>query len=75
MPLLLLQKEVYVQVIRSQQVDDIFEGRNTIANENVCIRKINLQKRLKSRKFNVENFWTTRKSYKFQEKIAMPFVL
>jgi len=56
MPLLLLQKEVYVQVIRSQQVDDIFEGRNTIANENVCIRKINLQKRLKSRKFNVENF-------------------
>jgi len=25
--------------------------------------------------FNEKNFWTTRKSYKFEEKIAMPFVL
>jgi len=28
-----------------------------------------------SRKFNEDNLWTTRKSYKFQEKIALPFVL
>ena len=33
------------------------------------------KKRLKSRKFNEENFWIARKSYKFQEKVAMPFVL
>jgi len=25
--------------------------------------------------FHEGNFWTTRKSYKFQEKIALPFVL
>ena len=25
-------------------------------------------------KFNEENFWTTQKSYKLQEKIAWPFV-
>jgi len=33
------------------------------------------KKRVKSRKFHEKNFWTTRKSYKTQEKIAMPFVL
>ena len=31
-------------------------------------------KTLESRNFNEENFWTTRKSYEFQEKIALPFV-
>jgi len=33
------------------------------------------KKRKKSRKFNEKNFCTTRKSYRFREKIAMPFVL
>jgi len=26
------------------------------------------------KKFSEENFWTTRKSYKFHQKIAMQFV-
>jgi len=30
---------------------------------------------LKSRKFNEDNFSKTQKSYKFQEKIALPFVV
>jgi len=43
--------------------------------DNIYTRNINLQKRLESRKFNEQNFWTTRKSYKFQEQIAFLFVL
>ena len=30
---------------------------------------------MKSRKFNEDNFSNTQKSYKFQEKIALPFVV
>jgi len=39
-----------------QQLEDISEDGNTVLHENVYIRKINLQKREKSRKFNEENF-------------------
>jgi len=37
--------------------------------------KKSYKKRYKSWKFNEENFGTTRNSYKFHKKIAMPFVL
>jgi len=37
--------------------------------------KKNYKKCQKSRKFNEEDFWTTGKSYQFQEKIALPVVL
>jgi len=45
MLLLLLQKEVYVQVIRST-VRHICEGGNTVPHENIHIRKTNLIKTL-----------------------------
>ena len=38
-------------------------------------KKQTYKKHWKSRKFNEKNFWITRKSYKYQEKIAMPFDL
>jgi len=57
-----------------QQPDHIAENGNSVLHENVYTRKINLQKRMKSRKFNDKNFWTTRKNYKFEENIALPFV-
>jgi len=40
--------------------------------ENVCIRKINPQKNAKNHG-NDEDFWATRKSYKFQDKTELPF--
>ena len=58
-------------------MDDIFEGGNTVPHENVYSlpEKQTCKKTLEIRKFIVENFWTTRKSFKFQEKIALLFVL
>ena len=48
-----------------------------VPQENVYIRKINLQKSSKSRKVNEENFCTRlqAKSYKVQETMALPFVV
>jgi len=48
-----------------RQLDVIFEGGNMVPYENVYIRKTNLQK---TTEINEENFWTTRKSYEFQER-------
>ena len=67
-------KGVYVRLIRST-TKNIFDGGNTLPHENLYIRKINLQKTQESQKFNEENLWITRKSYKFQEQIALPFFL
>ena len=58
------------------QVDDIFEGGNTVPHENVCMlsKKETYKNRWNSRKFHEENFWTTRKRYKLQEKNALLYV-
>jgi len=62
-------KGVCAQLIRS--TDDIFESGNMVPHENVCIRKINLQKT------SINHGILRREllNYKFQGKIALPFVL
>ena len=67
-------KEVYLQLIRST-TRRYFSGRQLGPVSKCIYPKNNLQKTLESRKFNEENFCTTRKSYKFHENIALLFVL
>jgi len=53
---LLSQRGLHTVNQIDRQVDDIFEGGNTAPHDNIYNRKINVQKRLKSRRFNEENF-------------------
>jgi len=63
---------------RANQIDNqtIFSRAPTRSRMKTHLsKKHTYKKRLKSRKFNEENFWTTRKSFEFQEKIELPFVI
>jgi len=61
---------VYVQLIRST-TGSIFEGGNTVPDENVYILKINLQKSQEITEIQRREL----KSYNIQETIALQFVL